>query len=684
MRAWARRRSPHVVERLILRVNEERLAGNDRAVATTAMYNSLLEAWCRCDGVGGETSAVSRAGEILDLMQRNAVEAEAEAAAEEEEESGGKGGGAESCSCAPDARSYNVVIKALARRGDIEGTESLLRRADSFGLATMRGYNLLLAALSRAGEAERAEAALRRARDEIHLRPDANSYNQILAAWERRAGDDPSSPDRAQAVFDEISASAAESAGARPDTGTYNRLMACWHKSDRADAHERVEEIFLSMESDLAAGNFDARPDLTSVNTALSSIAKARGGRGGSTAAAPEERARDIWDRSRDEYGVRPDTLGYNLMIKILSGSGADDAPDRAEALLADMEDQVAAGDERVMPDAFTYLSVITVITKGKVRGGGGGGNHRGRRAQAVLRRMDRLARTRGGVRPTTPVFNALINAWAESPAGDRRGEAVRRAEAILSRMEDGAAAGDAACAPDARTYNSVLKLLSRNAAGKGGDGARRADRLLIRMEASAARGGEGGKKGGDAAAAVALPDSYSYTAVISAYAHSSERNKARRAQAVLLRMIESYDEGRGNPSARPNAFAFNACLNACAHTRAREERVDAFLAAVAVLLLLQKYGAPDETTFGTFLRVCSAHMPDDDDRRRSLVRTVFVRCRRDGMVGEMVLEQMQFAAGPDLFKELVGFNKEDGMRGAPGLDMLPPEWKRNVRGRKR
>lgn len=214
---------------------------------------------------------------------------------------------------------------------------------------------------------------------------------------------------------------------------------------------------------------------------------------------------------------------------------------------------------------------------------------------------------------------------------------------------------------------------------------AARANQILTSLEERAAAN-DNGSSNDDV-----CPDSYLYTAVISAYGRSDAPHKAQAARAVLQRMIAQFD--KGNCLARPNVHAFNAALNACAFSsrgrgQAQQQQqqqadTDAYRVALDILQLLHCYTTADHTTYRTMLRACSSLLSDSDrdqdQQRERAVTRLFHRARSDGQVGRLVVTQLRFAASPELYKSLVGLQGRDTSEMVLVQD-LPRAWSCNVR----
>ncbi len=116
--------------------------------------------------------------------------------------------------------------------------------------------------------------------------------------------------------------------------------------------------------------------------------------------------------------------------------------------------------------------------------------------------------------------------------------------------------------------------------------------------------------------------------------------------------------------------------MNACAYTvgDASEER-QAMEIAKEMLKELEKssYAKADQITYGTFLKVCENQMPQSETRNQ-LIDLIFQRCKRDGQMGQLVLDQLKSVTTTSQFEELLGSNSS-----MTSWMELPKEWTRNV-----
>jgi hypothetical protein len=624
MTSWALRagkkesKAPHLVERLLKRLLHERDAGNEHVVINTATYNILLDAWSRSNADG----SAERCEEILVQMERMHAQ--------------GKG------DVTPDHASYNAVIKAYVKAGSslfaAPKAEAILERMEQKVPPTRRSYNLLLYAWANASiedAAVRAQMVLRRMQQQykegnVLAKPDTNSYNQVLAAWGR--GRQLGFERRMQFIFEELLA-LPEEEQIHPDTDTFNHVIGGWLKSDDKDAVTRIEETFKLMEQSWEMGNKEARPDRVTINSITAAYARS----------APEvEKSMELRSSMEQRYGIKPDVVSHNLLVHSWCKSGRPDAPDRVVELLNTMERDFKRGIFHVKPDAYTYTLVIDCFIKCDQPDAA-------ERAQGILERMEDLHGNHGGDPVPASVYNAIMNAWASSNSE----EAPERVKALLQGMEENGPQ------PNRITYNTVIKAMRDGTATQ----AAYAEKVLFKLEERGASENE------------FLPDSYTYTSVITAYARSDAWNKAQKSLQLLERMLQAYKNG--NVACKSTVHSFNAALNACAFTQGDEGlKAKAFSICMTIYDLLKKNSEADHTSYGTILRCCATLLSPRDKTRQEMVEYMFQKACEQGQVGRLVLNQMRFAAQPHQHLRLTGLDIFER------VDMrdLPRAWTRNVK----
>ena len=179
-------------------------------------------------------------------------------------------------------------------------------------------------------------------------------------------------------------------------------------------------------------------------------------------------------------------------------------------------------------------------------------------------------------------------------------------------------------------------------------------------------------------------PDAVCYNSLMTAWAFSKERSKAKEAKKILDLMRDQFESG--DKAMKPKAVSYNIILNACAKTA----KSDAVGVSEAIQIAFRTYSElqnsrtakPNEYIYGTLLKVLRDLMPLGDERR-DLVKRVFLKCRHEGFVDMKILKILSgAAASKELFGELIGRAEENETDNVK-LGHLPVEWTRNVRKRR-
>jgi pentatricopeptide repeat protein len=484
--------------------------------------------------------------------------------------------------------------------GDFSGTETTLS-------PTTQTYNLVLYGLAHCKpcvkNALRAESLLKQmlsAHKSAGCFPDSNTFRQVVSAWTKSG-----SSDAVENAHRVLKMMLSEFPTVPPDASTYNAIMTMYLRKGQT---EDVLDLF-----DQLACNDLTGPDGYSINLML----KARAYKLSELSSDEMNEIEGLLEKMRLVYHVRPCRQSYNIVIDAWAKNLSPDSANRAESLLDKMEQECRQGDMTVAPDSYTFTSVLNAISRSKL-----GGRGKGVWAERVFQRMKAMHRDDLVESPTTPVYNAYLNALISSTEE----WAQVKAERVFAKM------GTIA---NTRTYNIMIKLYSRMIEYPNGGFASfarssKARELLAQMENSTS---------------IVKPDVYSYTTVICAYSRSNVKRKAMKAFGVLRRMIRS--------GIRPTIYAFNAVLTACAHTYPREEKVQAFTILVSTLIMIREWTKPDNTTYGVLLKGCERLLPKDETRKKQVL--------------DLVFRELQFQSDPQLHASMMArFMKMDGQDQEP------------------
>lgn len=505
------------------------------------------------------------------------------------------------------------------------------------------------------GAAERATEILRLMEDKsTSVYPDAVSYATCMGAWADRASREPSAGRRAEEILMRMyersrireavgddSGEEGATAAPRPTTRCFNAVLLAHAKGRQRGGGKRALDLLRFMERlNSEEGYTDLSPDRYTFNVVMNALANC-----GEVGAS--RKAEDLLRRMEGSHdtNLRPDLLSYNTVLDAFSREGD---PTRAERLL---ERMLKKGNDSVRPNAHSYTAVLTAWSRSNDKA------MAARRAEDLFDDIERrYAAGETDFRADTSVYNALINCWAKS--GERK--ALYRVTQILSLMEElGLQGGDSECSPNSRTYCAVLDTLARSKNYKAYD---KSLEILQRMEDLYSEGYDSVR-----------PCTRAYSIVLSTIARSRRQNKALKAQELLHRMESEYRGG--NSACRPNVYSYNAVLNAAAFSvREEKEHEDAFKVACLTFdeLRMSDYLQPSDVSYGTFLKAIKKLMPESEVRE-NLVKGLFRKCCKDGLVSNFVLKEMADLSTPDLYQTLLkGVTNDYGN--------LPTSWSTNVK----
>lgn len=460
------------------------------------------------------------------------------------------------------------------------------------------------------------------------LKVDKRTFDFLIDAWSYSGQDD--AVDNALSLLQRMEELRDDEKGSHavsPDVKTYTKVINAIARSGRSDAGQQAEELLERMIHD-AETYENLRPNTFTYTYVIDAHAKSALYKSPHSAQRLVEEMERL--RAEGDSEVRPTARAWNSVIGAWAqwkgeemawgrvGSGAD----RAEACLGIMEELAnTTGNEEVRPNTYNYNSVISALANSWDEGAAS-------RAEKILEGMENLYRTTGddNVKPRTATYNAIIDAWAKSGEAD----AASRAELLLAHMmELYETRHNLDAKPNVRSFNSVLNAWAKSGLTVAPE---RACEVLTQMEEL------------DKISELKVsPDATSFATAINAFARSQAFGKAQSAHDLFEHMKELYDSS-GKSTLRPNNVVYNSVLNACAFSVGDiKEQSQAMGIASALLIELQKspYGKPDQVTYGTYMKVINNQMPASETRDQ-VVDTVFQKCAKDGMVGEMVLRQLR------------------------------------------
>ena len=387
----------------------------------------------------------------------------------------------------PDTICYNLAIKAWAKsrrgRASAEHADQLFEQMkqqekeslESSSLSSSERticsapdlvtYGSVISAWAGSGMRAHAVARAEELLEDLKERFEPNTVviNTVMSTWVKSKN--PGAVKRTRELLQQME----EGTTAPPDLYSYNthlHALSIHSSTRRPEYAKQAEELLTRVEQRADSGESDCKPNLFSYNLVLDAYCRCH----------EYLPAAGILRRLIQRPGVEPDTFSFNQVLTALSKShgikvdNTTDSSQMSSELLRYMEDAYETGlHPRARPDVLSYGAVLY----GYARSG-----HRdaASRAETLLQEMkERVAAGQSRLKPNRKCYNAVIAAWASQ--GTLVG--ARKAEEYLQEMQNLYDAGDASMAPDLVTYNTVLNAWAKSGTRCCG---RKAELYLNRM----------------------------------------------------------------------------------------------------------------------------------------------------------------------------------------------------------
>lgn len=727
--------APVVIERLIKRLNDEKLAGNKEAIADIDTYNLLIDAWCcialfpnnykkqastNTEFIAHPVTASRRAREILLQMhgQHEQSLGTSMEAVQPNEHSFSMVWDVvlkvEGISVArdflawmedvsksndlakPSQKYYIRLLNAIANSRSVnagEMAEGVLRHMQNIGVEPETVcYNIVMKAWTKAKRGRESAEHADRILEEMTAPKDAITYSTVISAWSA-SGMRRHAVVRAEQLLREMD----ETSGLEANNVVLNSIMSAWVKSKNPATVNRTTELLKYMEYSV-----HAPADLVTYNTHLHGLLMHSHRDQGYAKQASDILASLEERYEKGEITFRPNLFSYNVVIEALCRSQRSEAAWDAAKLLRSFINN----NSGYQPDTFSFNQVFTALSRSKKQGSALLSEH-------LLDYME-IAYNNGVFRKAKSdivTYTSIIVALARS--GDT--DAAERGEKLLNRLKGHYEAGRTDMKPTRVIYNTLIAAWANS--GKGTLGARKAEALLMEMEEMCAMGDISvapnvltynsvvngwAQSGTRCAGKMAVkyldrmtmhnstdgeiqirPNGRTFNSVINAIAKSDSETKAQKSLSILRRMDKLYQSGDGE--ARPNEVTYTSVLNAAAFPaksmdiKTKRKALDTAIFTLNELQSCQ-YAQPTELTYSTFIKACCNLLStEDEDSLREVIQETFHQCKEDGQVGEMFLSGLREAAPTDLYKDLfseVLVKNKDFVE----VDDLPHSWRCNVR----
>lgn len=455
----------------------------------------------------------------------------------------------------PDVYTYCTIISLLGKCEDADAAEmaeSLLPKVSKkFDTPT---YNAIIAAWASTGTrkgAERATALLNELEEAIDsyenpeeipndYGPNSVSYFATISAWTKstEAGNGAYAAEKAEEILnhmkDRLHSSLlpkeVKEKRFQPNVIAYSSIIDCWSKSGSPSAAMRAKRLLKNMKES------NVQPNVYTYTSALTCYARCNTFDGAVEAIKLLEHMKSESKRTGD-VSIRPTIVSYFAVIDAWARSDSEEAGDKAEALLNELEEIYRAGDVTMKPDVRVYARVLAAYAKSSDVS-----NYK--KAAFLLRKMEKYALTGNEkhalTKPNTVCYNTLISSCA------RRNDAIE-AFNVLNKMDQyntNVKEDKDKVIPDHHTLNSVIYSVSKsNIKNK----AQKAMKILERLERS----------DGDW---MSQPSTKSYNLVIAACSHSFKASEKEKSQALKI-ALNVYARIQSSALVEPDRFTYISLL---------------------------------------------------------------------------------------------------------------------------
>lgn len=349
--AWARsglgKDAAKKSEQLLEEMNAYGQAGNSKLALTTSVVNAVCNAWVKSADLEG-IQAIKRAEGILEKMEILSATGKRP-------------------EIRPNTISYNTIISAYAKCGEIDCAQHILRRMEQLSSTNAEckpdtiSYNSVIKVLGMSDQkdgADMSEAVLKELENMPGIQPDRTSYTSVINAFAQRG-----KPEKAESVLnDMVLAYLAGNDSLRPEIPAFNTICNSYAKSQHQDDADRALNLLHYMETLNKDGDYFATPDIFTYTSVLDALSKQ-----GTKESA--QRAIDLLEALEKKYdetknsSLKPNVRTYTSVINAISRSKTN--PQRAENILNKMEatNNNANADknpqEQIEIDAFCYNAVL-------------------------------------------------------------------------------------------------------------------------------------------------------------------------------------------------------------------------------------------------------------------------------------------------------------------------------------
>jgi pentatricopeptide repeat protein len=389
-------------------------SGDDAIAPDISSFNLVIKSWGQGTARGFEHRAQVIFDEIIKLEQEHESSPEVN-----------------NVPIRPNDETFNAILSCWLKSKDngslnqvtmhLETMEKMFQDGNRDAKPDRVTMNSAMTALCRSGELDRAVQLQNRMEEVYRIVPDTVSNNILIDGWSKSERSE--APERALDILMRMEESFQKGGNGhvKPDNYSYTSCIDCFVKSNRPRSGQHAVQLLKRMKK-LHLEHGGDPPSTDCYNAVLNGLAAARSKESADLAMSilSEMEAKSAQD-SNNGVVPAPNRVTYNTCLKACR-NGHDEYALIAEELLLRMTTAAQDGKNSLLaPDSYTYAAVINVL----------GRSDNVDKAERVLRILNQMALTYqstltestngnkvpslSGLKPTTHVFNAALNACAFS-----------------------------------------------------------------------------------------------------------------------------------------------------------------------------------------------------------------------------------------------------------------------------
>jgi len=412
-------------------------------------------------------------------------------------------------------------------------------------------------------------------------------------------------------------------------------------------------------------------PILKSYKKMFHAHLKKRTANGAEAAAALLHEMEDKYASGENDY--RPDIYMFNTVMNAwqqceLSNTDTSISPSKkAEDLLDYVCKKREEGVECLGPNDLTFSICLHSWCKSSRRDAP-------KHAENILRRKIESSKENCDIVVSSMDWNSAIAKWREDPTlGPDRARKL-----FIEMNQRYIDSRDERSAPNVVTVNTLLDVYAKS---KGEKSAEEAEAILNEIIRSY-KSGEG----------VIVPNIISFRSCMDAWIRRREPETPKRVYSLLKSMIE-FSKSERRDDVAPDSDSFNFVLKACMlapvmwHVPIKGDDHPIAIAndVFSTLRNQNEFNAnATHTSYSYMFRIYKRHLDFTDARYSPLTRMLWKHCCHDGQVSRFSFESFRSSVSESEFWSCVGGKERYEKLGkatvaSVTLDDLPAKWKRNV-----